>query len=460
MLIQLNFFYRFSIILYLLLANAVLGAYVYLYPHIYFHCGPIFFIFSLIVVTLAILFWRFNLLFQSRILLLGIIGYFAGFVKAMDPSAAYSPVGIDTQTLEVGAQMYGLTSVALFGAFVGLKLGFDQNNPHLSKWVGTSRLMPDSYFNYFFALIIILIVGYFSAISYGDSVFISGYASGTGQSQLLGNLQIIGVIGMVIATTAAVKIQKKWAYWGLVFIGMYFFIWGILIRGGRAEVLSGFFAIFVALAAAKGEIARLTKRDILAIIFIGLFMEAWGVLRSSLSRMGEENETIMEGYIRLFDQGIYFAGTISGIATTFSNIIHMIENSVLDFNFGQSYFDYLLRSPPEFLYPERPRDLAWIFPDYGYSAIGGFFELAEAFYSFGLLGCFFIPFIISFIISRSYSKAMRGSFLWLFICAGIWAATFRGGWYQTFAYYKSILTGIILYLIFIKCAAGIKLWRS
>ena len=435
-----------------LVLNAVLGVFIYTWPSIYIDFGWVFFFYGITNLILAMWFFRNNALFQSRLLLLVTIGYFAGLVKAIDPSAAFSPVGIEAQTLEVGAKMFALTSLALLGAFTGLEAGFGRQRNPSYVWPSTVSSMSRPYTHFYFATIIVLIAGYLSARSYGDSVFESAYASGSGEGQSLGNLQAIGVIGMVIAVSAGVRINKNWIMPVLIFLGLYYFVWGILIRGGRTEVMSGLFAVFIAFAAAKGRIASFKLQNFIAIFFLTVFMEAWGALRSTLASVNAPEETIIEGYKRLMELGIYHAGTISGIATTFSNTVHMVENSVVNLDFGKSYFDYLLRTPPEFLYPGRPQDLAWMFQAHGYIAIGGMFELAEAFFNFGLIGCLVVPFIISFVIGTAYRKSLNGHFLWLFVLASILAETFRGAWYQSFAYYKGAVTGVILYMGFMFVA--------
>lgn len=440
------------IVLSLLAINAAIGVFIFLFPESYIEYGWQFFGFGLFVFLVTMWFFRNNLLFQSRLLLLVTIGYYAGIIKAIDPSAAFSPVQIDAQTLEVGAKMFALTSLALLGAFGGLVSGFRVSRQAGYAWPGTAASMSFTSLHFYFATVIVLITGYLSARSYGDSVFESSYASGSGEGQLLGNLQAIGVIAMVVAITAGSRLKKRWVTPLLIFLGGYYFIWGIFIRGGRTEVLSGLLAVFIALAAAKGRIASFKLQHFIAVFFLAIFMEAWGVLRGTLSSIEAPEETIIEGYQRLMELGIYHAGTISGIATTFSNTVHMMGHTAVNFDFGKSYFDYLLRTPPEFIYPNRPRDLAWMFPDFGYAAIGGMFELAEAFFNFGLIGCLLIPFCISYVIGISYRKAMQGQFLWFFIWASILAETFRGGWYQTFAYYKGAVTGVVLYFAFVFIA--------
>ncbi|HYA47927.1 MAG TPA: hypothetical protein VEF92_10290, partial [Burkholderiales bacterium] len=80
---------------------------------------------------------------------------------------------------------------------------------------------------------------------------------------------------------------------------------------------------------------------------------------------------------------------------------------------------------------------------------GGFFELAEAYLNFGLLGCLAVPFAISFLMGICYRKALAGSLFWFMILGAVLAVFFRGAWYQTFSYYKATLTGTALFLLII-----------
>ena len=148
--------------------------------------------------------------------------------------------------------------------------------------------------------------------------------------------------------------------------------------------------------------------------------------------------------------GIAFRqGTLNDIATTYSGIIYMLKHSMVEYLYGSSYFDYLLRTLPSFLYPDRPQDLAWIFKDYGFTSGGGFFELAEAYYNFGYLGVFILPLLISFLFGYSYKKFIfnRNKLFSMLVFLALLANLLRGLLYQTFAFYKGIVTVFILYAI-------------
>jgi len=143
---------------------------------------------------------------------------------------------------------------------------------------------------------------------------------------------------------------------------------------------------------------------------------------------------------------VVYSGTLGPITTTFANTVYLIKQNSLDFIYGRSYFEFLLRTPPEFLYPDRPKDYATIFANYGLSSGGGFFELAEAYLNFGIFGAFIVPMVITFLISFLYFRLKRGGGLfYIFALSSLLCIWMRGAWYQTFAYYKSFIAAALLY---------------
>jgi hypothetical protein len=425
-----------------LLINALIGAHLYFDPGTFASLGSPILLFAIAVVAATCWLFRYNVVYQTRVLLLIVIGYYAGLIKWIDPQAAFSPLGTDVQTFEIGVQMFGLTSVALFGAALGLMMG----GRHLygASTRGAAISFPYSAWKalFLFSAVLVIVTGALSARSYGPSVLEGGYAEGEGKGQLLGNLQSMGVICLVIACIAGMHLRHRLTKVFLIALTVYYLGWGIFIRGGRLEVLSGILALTAALPAARGKLMRLRWYHYLAVVLLAVFMEAWGTLRGTLHEQSITSETgsdIVVGYAALREIGIYHAGTISAIASTFSDTLHMIGHQVIHYRLGSSYFDYLLRTPPEFMYPSRPPDLAWMFEDYGYEALGGFFELAEAYLNAGILGCLVVPFLISWFLSTCYRKAFRGSFYWYVLLTAMLSVFFRGAWYQT---------GIVLYFGF------------
>jgi len=434
-----------------LLFNALIGAHLYFEPALFTYFGTPVLILGLAVIALTTRLFRYNVVYQSRVLLLVVIGYWAGFVKWIDPEAAFSPLGTEVQTFDIGVQMLALTNIALLGAAAGLMVAGRKLYSEGARGVSITFPYSSSQCLFVFCTVIVLITGALSARSYGPSVLEGGYAEGEGKGQLLGNLQSMGVICLVVAWIAGLRLRHPWTKYFLAALTVYYLGWGIFIRGGRLEVLGGILALTAGLPAARGKLMRLRWYHYAGVILLAIFMEAWGTLRGTLHEQSITSETgsdILVGYKALQEAGIYHAGTISAIATTFSNTLHMIAHQVVHFRYGSSYFDYLLRTPPEFMYPGRPPSLAWMFDDYGYQALGGFFELAEAYLNFGIFGCLVIPFLVSWFLSTCYRKTFRGSFFWYVVLIAMLSVFFRGAWYQTFAFYKAVVTGMILYLGF------------
>lgn len=441
------------------LLNAILGVLCYFLPSSYEWYGTYYFALAATSLILYLIHFRWSLLFQARMLLLSVIGYFAGLVKAIDPLLFFSPVETAAQTLEVGAKMFGLTSVALFGSFLGLSFGFKhrflKNNYAILPLVkGRAKWSAI----YYLSLIFIFVTGYLSSLSYGPTIFEGVYGVGEGQGQALGNLQSIGVVFVILNIAASQKYSSV-IYRNISILAiLYFFVWGIFIRGGRLEVASGVLAIVICIPLLKGKITNVSLKQIIYIIFAALLMESWGWLRSAL--FSTDSETLIENYARLAESGVYFAGTVSGIASSFANTLHMFDNNLISAIWGISYFEYLPRTPPEFLYPGRPSDYSSLFQIYGYASIGGFFELAEAYLNFGIFGCFLIPMLISFGLSRIYQMAFKGDLFWFLILSAILSVFFRGAWYQSFAFYKSLFTGLVIYVLVVLVVSLLGLHMS
>jgi hypothetical protein len=426
-----------------LVINAAIGVVLFYFPSQFLIIGYGAFLLSLLSLMLAISHFKDNLLYQFRILFLASVGYFAGFAKIIDADLAFSPIQIDAQSLEIGVKMYGLTSLAILGAFIGLRRTSMNREPFTQVFF--EKPMP-KYWLFALTFFAVFVIGYLSSRSYGSLVWQGVYASGEGEGQLLGNLQSMGVICTTLLLLAAKRIDKK-TYYLLAFIAsIYFLVWSILLRGGRLEFLSGIFTIIICLQAANGHIFKINFKNYSVLIICAILMEFWGYLRSSWA--ADNFETFTEGYVRLFESGVLFAGTLSGIATTFSNTIDMLNKELIEFQLGRSYLDYILRTPPEFIYPDRPKDLSAIFAPQGYASVGGFFEIAEAYINFSLIGVFVIPMLISYIFSKIYNGAIRGSTISFFLLMGISSVFFRGAWYQTFAFYKAMVTAFVIFVIY------------
>ena len=116
---------------------------------------------------------------------------------------------------------------------------------------------------------------------------------------------------------------------------------------------------------------------------------------------------------------------------------------------GESYFNYLLITPPAFLGLPRPLGLEWATALNGVTmTIGGIFEVAEAYWNFGLIGCFVVSLVISYIFGWILRRGLRASnyfFLVWYIVFGLHG--FRSIWYQNFSYFRLMTVMILIYFV-------------
>jgi hypothetical protein len=189
---------------------------------------------------------------------------------------------------------------------------------------------------------------------------------------------------------------------------------------------------------------------IIGVAFIVL-MEFFGFLRANVL---SANFNYVDCFHQFLEFYLHPGDTISfdafsGIATTFANIIYAKAIGLVSVLHGRTYWEYILRTPPEFLYPGRPQDYSLIFKDWNLSSGGGFFELAEAYLNFGSIGALLIPFIISFFISRVFYGAIRKkSLVSIFALFGILSVFLRGALYQTFAFYRGqLVAAVVLFIL-------------
>lgn len=387
---------------------------------------------------------RNNALFLARTLILILPGYFAAGVQLWDPKLYYSVYEAVSQTLDISLTMYALSSFALLGSEVGLWLG--------SRNGGSARVGPALSDDFFFYATIVpfLLVSYYVSLMYGKSLFEASYASVAGLAGIGSSTAIGAILAFVMFQNYLLKpsVSKGIV---LTLSLMYFLIFGMLIRGGRQDVLSCLFGLYVIYWGQKKIGAPISLRAAIAGIGLFIFMEYLGYIRSNVLSGGFDYVGYFYEFIGYYfnPNGIVSFGTISPIASTFGNTIYAVKTGITGHIWGAGYWDYILRTPPEFLYPDRPRDYAWIFQDWNLKAGGGFFELAEAYLNFGVVGVILVPMGISFYISRVFTRYLSdGSLLNNFLLFALLSVFLRGALYQTFAFYKAAIASIILMYIF------------
>lgn len=403
-------------------------------------------IFSIFLFIILCLMEKKNILFLARTFILGLIGYFPILIKILlGENALFSSYEPTTQGIRIVILMYVITSYALFSNTIGLILGSLIIVP--IKYIETKKKYW--FFAYIISIPLVIITAYLFTKSFGQNIFVSGYGSSDLATEAkLGSINSIGITGLFLVFIAGIKFQFK--YWKIVFIllFLYFIIYSQLLHGGRQDAMSAIFGLIIIWGIQKRRFIKLNLSFLPLLIIAYIFFEAWGLLRANIQDMSLS--FFINIIPNMFNGDIVRFGTVSPISTTFANTVWLVDSKTIDLTLGKSYFEYILRTPPEFLYPNRPIDYSWIFEKYNLQTGGGFYELGEVYMNFGLIGALFVPGIISFYISKSFQLAFNKqsilSYLMLFSFLSIFL---RGTWYQTFAFYRGFLVCLIFYLFII-----------
>lgn len=407
---------------------------------------------SLLLVLALLISTSGNLLLVSRLGLLFAVGAYPLGVKLINRDLYFSVFEFKTQTLEITTTMYALTLLALLGAYWGWRVGMGPRKQQIKQ-----RGLPafNNYYASVFGLAVLFAIfaGALIVASSSGTIFTGAYGTGTEGAPTLGSASAIGSIAMSIMFYSCLVARRKVYWWIFTGIALYLLIWCQILRGLRQDVVSTVFSCIVLYLMHQRRDLSLKFKYIFYFLPAYLALELWGLVRSGLSGylVGELN------FQQMLDMGlgnaaalpdVIYAGTLGPIATTFANVIALFHWGEVDFIYGTSYVEFLLRTPPEFLYPDRPQDYALMFTSHELSSGGGFFELAEAYLNFGLLGAAVIPFCISFIIALFYSRALiQTNLFYVFALSSLLSVWLRGAWYQTFAFYKSFISALVMYAV-------------
>lgn len=417
--------------------------------------------YSLFVFFITLLNWRHNFLYMMRTFFLGAVGLLAFGVKLAGSELLFGFHMPVSQTREIALMMYCATILAIAGSELGFflagKLAGRPKPPHPRL---SSMTKPQWQVLGILGFCVALLGGQLIANHMGPLVWLVGYGTQEKESSLvLNNLNSIVNISIFLLLLAFLATKGRLLGCLLVFTVAYVLVFCEFLRGVRMDVINcllGCYAIYQIRINGKIHL----KPQHLVLLLLGfMVVQIMGAIRSVLSLGVISYDDLITVFGKLVSMenasGIaFYQGTINDIATTFSGVIFLLKSGIVEPLLGQSYIDYILRTPPEFIYPNRPDDLAWLFEQKGFTSGGGFFELAEAFYNFGYLGCFFIPASISFIIAKTYLNVIINGRLWhyfaLFAIMSVWM---RGLLYMSFSFWKAYVTAVILYFIFLALSS-------
>lgn len=422
---------------------------------------------GLSVAGLSIMGNRDNLLFFIRTVFIIWIGLVPALAIYMGGYFAYRMPFV--QTTEVAFILTIITTLSLFSSQLGIeagrKLRVRQRGVDLP---GNERITV------YFVIALLILTGTLIALRRGEMVIFAGYASATqgGLPMPINNLQSIANLLLFFGIVLFFRMQYfnrldegaarniRFLKYALVFAGIYVAVWSQLLRGARMDPLTLVFGSFVLVAVFKGGSLRLSAKGLIWLTVAFLVVQLWGGLRGYLHAGSVDLDRVTNIVRDLYRGGerddipIYFRqGTMNNLSLSVATTVYAIEKGDLDYQYGRSYAEYIARTPPAFLYPNRPRSWAWMSSDLygGGGAGGGYNEMAEAYLNFGILGSLIVPGVISFFLSYSFHQFLinRFNILRSIVFLSILGVFFRGLLYQSFTFYKVFVTALVLYGVLI-----------
>src|SRR2546423_3207304 len=321
-----------------------------------------------------------NLLFLARTFTLGVIGYFPLLIKVMlGDDALFSGYEPTTQGFDIVVIMYVTTSFALLSNQIGLVLA----RPRLvSSGAGerisnstlvTKRLWPRVGYWWIAGVSGVLLTVFSSYIfvrGYGRSILVAGYASedqgGTGLP--FGSVGVVGAIGIFSVFVAGMKGHVRNWKPILIAICLLFMVFSQLLMGLRQDTLSVALGLVILYGVTQRRDVVL-KRKYLPWLIVGyVFLEVWGVARIGFAAGIPLRDMVTMAFRDIGAADAVRFGTVSPIATTFSNTVWLVQNGIINHSWGKSYLEWVLRIPPEIVFPNRPRDYALMFGENALSA--------------------------------------------------------------------------------------------
>jgi hypothetical protein len=263
-----------------------------------------------------------------------------------------------------------------------------------------------------------------------------------------------GIALLLLSAITTSGIQQK-----VVLLSVLTLVPGML-TGSRADFLPQAFIVLMLIANTK-VVAILAKRSYLQLtiyFMLGSLTLAIGYLTASfiaLWRTGIDISSVIKTFIsrenglliqEVYDKKIIFLETGNMMLGGLYSAIVQVREGYTGFLYGESYLNYLIISPPAFLGLPRPLGLEWFTSINGEIITqGGIFEVAEAYWNFGIFGCFAVSFGLSYFFAWIMRRGVLHNnyffLVWYFVF-GIHG--FRSIWYQNFSYFRLMTVMLVI----------------
>lgn len=402
-----------------------------------------------------------NILYLVRYFLVWILVFGTAIIWYIyDGEVLVAPFGVSYQTV-ANTRIVVLAGVfSLCGSLIGwhkalLRFKFKEHTEFfISDRNRTKLIKTGAYIAVSFALLFVWKSG--GIVSDGKT-----YADGEeGFTMTFGVFNIFHFIGIALMFLASIQDKKIVSQY--LWLAIFTLILGML-AGSRADFLPQAF-ICILLFFNKNVVCIFEKKQYIKLVlwfvlflgtlfiayFVATFIAIW---RGGIDPLkvidilltNDKGLLINEAYghkMLYFETGNMMLGGLYAA-------IYNVDNGGTGFLFGKSYADYFLIAPPGFLNLPRPLGLEWYAEIGGQPmSIGGIFEVAEAYWNFGLFGCFFVSLFISYTFGwllRRGLKANNYFFLVWFMVFGLHG--FRSIWYQNFSYFRLMTVMLFVYVV-------------
>jgi len=433
--------------------------------------GKLYFIgFSAILIChaiLAIISSNANLIFLFRYFLVWLLIFAVAITWAVwDGDVKVAPFGANYQSIDVTRVLVFAGFLSLNGSFTGWLIGCRS----LRSESLPSFQLPHRYRSLLWmvgaVLALLFSVSYFFAAG-GIVSSESYYGSGKGvdlQFSVFNIFQYIGISLLILSSAAFSPLRKKFIWLAILTL-----IIGMLV-GSRADYMPQalLLLLIIFLRPLLGRFRQLSFVKaarlafygftlILIAFFLGGFIAQWrfsGNITDSFSFIISSEYTGLLNYS--YGHPVLWLETGSmAIGTLYAAIVN-VKIGLIGLHWGSSYLDWILKLPPQFLGLPRPEGLEWSASIGGQiMSQGGIFEVSEAYWNFGLVGCFVVSFLISYLLAYLLQRGLRRTnlfnLLW-YLTMGF--MSLRGIWYQNFTYFRLFSIMMLLYI----AAKGFAPW--